>query len=396
MLTETESEHLENEESPARALYPALGEKYGQGVHGSLVFDDLRGDYLAAVLPGSGSPGEGCGDPKPLFCKKCGNSFWGKSSCMERLCPECYEKWARKEGRAMATRIFTGSHHLYGRKARKVHAVVSFRVDGQERLKELRARAYKVCKVHGIAGGAEIFHPFRKDEDDRFVPDGTVHFHIIGVAPGDIAPGSESEAADGIVFKHILDAKHNDFRGLRRMRDCVRLAQYLLTHCGIVEDRHSVTWFGCLAYNQLSTGLLEKEYPEAYEELNKVRGSRCPICGSWDTEPCEIYDGTGWPVVVVPMHPWPDYSPGDADGLRVIIENREGAELRAHAADSAIMRNARERMPLQSVLSVLEHHGQELVVARIESLQRDKKVAVRDGRLLPYDHMDHPARGGGD
>jgi hypothetical protein len=224
---------------------------------------------------------------------------------MMRSCPNCYGKWAASEARRASWRLWLGCHKKYWRygvKARLVHLVVSVPDRGQS-LPEFRQVVRRVLRAHGITGHFAVFHPFRRNESGQYARDGYLHSHVLGVAPGDITPGGTDGA--GVMFKHIRDKRSGDFRGLLRMQDCQRLIAYLLSHCGIVEGRHAATWGGEFSYNKLNQGALEAEYPAAVEAMRQ-RGHRCPVCGSWNTEPCIIYDSCGyWPPMPITMHPPP-------------------------------------------------------------------------------------------
>lgn len=159
---------------------------------------------------------------------------------------------------------------------RLLHCVVSF---PQGDMRTLRKRAIKIAKRHGICGGLSIFHPFRQDDDRQFVPDGYVHFHLIGLAPGHIDPGA---LGSDYVFKVIRDAKRGDYRGFKKPKEITACIFYLLTHCGVVGGAHALTWFGALSYNCFSMEAWETHFPEVIAYL-QPRGRECPFCGSTET-----------------------------------------------------------------------------------------------------------------
>lgn len=248
-----------------------------------------RDPYDIPVLPGSQDRGEGCGQSIPHHCNACGHSFIVESSCMLRTCPACWRRWAAKEARAAALRTWAGTQMIAPRRTgrRLVHAVISFK-DRNVPLPFLRKTAIKELKKHGLSGGLVIYHPFRQ-VDDHFVPDGYVHFHVIGLARGHIEPGSE---LDDYVFKVILDARRNDYRGFQRWREISATVFYLLTHCGILKGRHALTYYGELSYNQLSNGVIEAACPGL--ELKPELKHRCPSCHSFDIEPDWLIDYTDY------------------------------------------------------------------------------------------------------
>lgn len=259
-----------------------------------------------AVLPGHGSPGSDCGNSIEMFCRTCGNSFWAYSSCMMRECPDCYEKWASKEGSEASFRLWQVSLILYAYPVRKMHCVVSL-PDRGETVEELREKTRKILKSKGLTGGCLIPHPFRQDDDFQYVPDGYLHCHAICIAPGDIKPGKKGELY-GAIFKVIPDAQYGDYRGLRDRISAKRLIQYLLTHCGLVKGKHALTWFGVASYNSLSNEKLEASDPIGWNELRTPKERICPLCGSSDTEPCLQMDWTRG-LCVIRVHDPPNTEP---------------------------------------------------------------------------------------
>ena len=173
------------------------------------------------TLPGKGSPGPDCGSSRPMHCNTCGNGFLGTNSCMLRTCPNCFRKWAAKESKKAGIRLWAGAQVKTGKKFgyRIVHAVISLpEIDD---LPTLRKTARKIATDHGISGGALIWHPFRKP-NETWIPDGTVHFHCLGLARGNILPGTSSD----FVFKVIPDAIRKDYKGFQRAKEVKRCMLY--------------------------------------------------------------------------------------------------------------------------------------------------------------------------
>jgi len=213
---------------------------------------------------------------------------------MMRECPSCYGKWASALAGRVAWRMWaTARQRAHARDVRHwrvVHVVVSFPDEGRS-YRSAKARALRVAKEHGIDGGAAVFHPFRA-EGCHYAADGYFHYHVFGLALGDIVPGGLSR--DGaLVFKVLRDRVHGDFNGFRSPHELSRAVSYALKHSGIVSydtdadgsrrRRHSVTWFGVASYNQMSTAKLKSLHPEGYSAVHDPRGVRCPSCGSRDT-----------------------------------------------------------------------------------------------------------------
>jgi len=244
-------------------------------------------------LPGQGTPGPDCGHDVPMHCYHCGHAWVGRSSCMLRSCPNCWRKWAHGESRAAGLRMWAGCSMIAPKRTgrRIVHAVISFIPLAS--LAESRKYAIKMLKHHGLSGGMLIFHPFRQDEEKEYVFQSHIHFHVIALARGAIFPGS----AGTYFFKVIQDAKNKDFRGFQDVCGIKACVFYLLTHCGIVEGRHALTWWGELSYNMLSNEKLFDAIPELKRQMDYRPGRRCPACGSDDVSPDYITDWTDGSLV---------------------------------------------------------------------------------------------------
>ena len=157
------------------------------------------------------------------------------------------------------------------RECRLLHVVVSLPDAGQG-LEVARDEAYEIARRHNLDGGVAIPHPFDKP--------GYLKFHMIAFAYGGVLPGG----SDGdVVFKVVLDAEYGNYRGFRDAVGVRRCLMYLLSHCGIYEGHHALTWWGSLSYNRCPTELLRKSYPEAWDALNLLPEVRCPRCGCRET-----------------------------------------------------------------------------------------------------------------
>lgn len=257
------------------------------------------------ILPASGEVGEGCGQILHMVCPSCGHHWEGESRCKRRSCPHCGVLWASLEARKASARLWIGWHKLSAiqkRNGRLLHIVVSVnpKVAHERDVRELRSDAYALCRRHGVLGGTCVIHPFRDDDDGNYTEDG-LHFHIVGYAPADVVAG---DGKDGMLFKVVRDAKRGDFRGFQRMREVRHCLAYELSHAGIKDNLHGLTWWGAMAYNNLSQQTLLDEYPEAFAPPEK----RCPACGGTDIRVVvdvggewveRIYDRTAWPAAAV-------------------------------------------------------------------------------------------------
>jgi hypothetical protein len=186
-------------------------------------------------------------------------------------------------------------------------------------MNDFKPLAYLIAQKHNVIGGLCIGHPFRKDRYDKlWTHEMTVHFHIIGYALGDLGRGGSDHDKQGrmIVFKVIVDKEYGDYRGFRSERGVKRECQYLLTHCGILEGEHSLTWFGMMAYNRMTKTKIDALFPGALTET--VPKAQCPVCGSRDTESCVQMDFTDRRRCSVGVHEEPDHPP-DEIGLHEAI-----------------------------------------------------------------------------
>jgi len=173
-------------------------------------------------------------------------------SCHRPLCPICWSGWANREADKAEARL--NAFHLKGVDLKPIHVVVSVpHADYGLGLAELRKRVYLALKMVHCLGGMMIFHSKRQNDAGLwyFSP----HFHVVGY--GWIADVHQNFVRSGYIVKNV---------GVRKtVRGTIF---YQLSHCGISENHHSVTWFGALSYNRLSV-----DY-----EVRGVR--RCPLCGA--------------------------------------------------------------------------------------------------------------------
>ena len=172
-------------------------------------------------------------------------------TCMRAACPECYESWAGKEAGKIAHRL----QHA-PKQGKPIHLIVSPPVEFWIRssYESLRRMAYEIVKANGFRGGSCIFHHLRQNKTTKkwyFSP----HFHMIGF--GWIEGTKEGFEKHGWVVKNA---------GIRKTVSGTAL--YQLSHAGIHDHYHTVTWFGNLAYNNLKVPPMPEK-----EEV-------CPICGS--------------------------------------------------------------------------------------------------------------------
>lgn len=231
-------------------------------------------------LPGHGSHGKDCGNSLLMTCNDCGHVFVGTKHCHQKTCPDCWRTWAYLSGRRAGLRTWAGKKIVFGKwKGRLLHIVVSYPYVGGDP-NRYRKDCYKTCIEHGIEGGAVVMHHMRTDDDHNRVPDGYIHFHVIGLARGHVKPAEGSNP----IFKVIRDSRHKDYRGFQSAREVIDCITYILRHASVKEGpSHTLTYFGSISYNKLSDKDLEEKVPGLMEYLNKRLGSPCERCGSRDT-----------------------------------------------------------------------------------------------------------------
>jgi hypothetical protein len=227
-------------------------------------------------LPGHGVSKDSCGS---FFMKGCLNVSAHPDGlavfkpmvhkCHSPTCPICSRSWMIREAKRIDYRFAVASKK-FSHFGNPIHLVLSPALSYWSlNVDKLRKLAYAVSKQIGLLGGCCIFHPFRDTDDHRwyFSP----HFHIIGFGWIDGSVVAEVSSNSGWVCKNV---------GVRK--SVFGTAYYQLSHCGVNysnKKKHSVTWFGAMAYNKLKVGRAP---------LDQVF---CPYCG----EPLEtiIYCGPG-------------------------------------------------------------------------------------------------------
>jgi len=172
-----------------------------------------------------------------------------KWSCFRPSCKECYPKWIGRQANR-STRRIEEYEKISGKRPR--HVILSV-PKWKHKLseKEIRKEAYEILKSIHCFGGAIVFHPFRCDNlrNYYYFP----HYHVVGF--GRIRGITKSHNRRGWYIK-----------SMGRRKSTFHTFHYLLSHCGIKKNHHSVTWFGDLNYSKLK---LEKE-PDF---------TICPSCG---------------------------------------------------------------------------------------------------------------------
>jgi len=154
--------------------------------------------------------------------------------CMRQVCPVCHKAWAIRETMRAAKRL--RAFKLKGRILKPIHVVVSIpHVDYGLGICGMRFKVYKALKNVTFLGGMCIFHSKRwKNGVPYFSP----HFHILGY--GWLTDVRRNYIASGYVV-----------RNLRIRKSVEGTIWYQLSHAAASQNKHTVTWFGCLSYNKL-------------------------------------------------------------------------------------------------------------------------------------------------
>lgn len=181
---------------------------------------------------------------------------------MKRSCPNCYSKWGWREAWPAAEKI------LFNRENRNiVHGVVSFEGKTSEIL-DHRKVVYSVLQEHGILSGVLIPHHERHGRSD-----GYLHYHFLGFLGHHerYLPGKQG----WYVFKVI--------RWVNNPSDLVNVVHYFLTHCALVNGRHSITYFG-------------QKWRKPKQKQRKI-DEWCPICKKHSARTVPIIDKNGYYMI---------------------------------------------------------------------------------------------------
>ena len=173
-----------------------------------------------------------------------------KMSCHRLSCQICWPDSANREKDRATERL--KAFHLKGRVLKPIHLTVSVsRADYGLSLEGMRKKVYGALKMVHCLGGMMIYHSRRKNSYGEWYY--SPHFHVIGY--GWIIDVRKMYEFSGYIIKNI---------GIRKTVEGT--IYYQLSHAGISEKHHTVTWFGCLSYAKLHVKYVEKEE------------SVCPIC----------------------------------------------------------------------------------------------------------------------
>jgi len=221
-------------------------------------------------LPGTELKNETCGVWKTVGCD---NVFGhpenkqfvkhSKISCFRSKCEYCWlEKWLARESSRATQRIenyvkvfknlqFARSPNLQRKYLNPIHVIVSPSWNDKflsfDRLKE---KTRKLISQAGIEGGLMIYHPFGfdKKKNEWIV---RPHFHILGF--GWVVDTKKICDSEGWVIKNkgLRDSLHSTI-------------YYQLSHAGVTDGVHAITWFGSLSYRAKYSNLFKVEDEEEH------------------------------------------------------------------------------------------------------------------------------------
>jgi len=182
-------------------------------------------------------------------------------SCFRSACKKCWlKKWLARESSRSTKRIenYVALAQRNGfRNKKPIHVIVSPPWNQKyDRFDLLKEKCRRMMKEAGIIGGLLIYHPFRLDKETNIWVVHP-HFHVIGF--GWVVNTSRISSKEGWIIKNkgIRDSLHSTI-------------YYQLSHAGVSEKIHSITWFGTLGYRSKYANEIKVEK----EELDP----NCPFC----------------------------------------------------------------------------------------------------------------------
>ncbi len=266
-----------------------LTQGYQTKQKGKTIFKDL-----VWTLPGIAEKKNDCGD---WLSKGCFNTkdhpqnkvnvIHKKKSCFRSKCDYCWlEKWLARESTRATRRIekyaetwkrlnlkYDRCHIFEKRRSLKpIHVIISPSwKDKFMRFDLLKQKARMLIELAGIEGGLLIYHPFSYNEkESKWIT--RPHFHCVGY--GWVVDTKKISNEEGWVIKN------------KKTRDSLHSTiYYQLSHAGVSNDIHSITWFGLLSYRA--------KYSLNYKVEDEEPHDFCDYCGFMFVE-C-VFVGTDRP-----------------------------------------------------------------------------------------------------
>lgn len=185
-----------------------------------------------------------------------------KLSCFRSACEYCWmEKWLARESTRATLRIEKYQKVIKQigktRFTNPIHVIVSPSWNDKfMRYDLLKKRCRELLDEAGIVGGLLIYHPFKLDKKKMkwvCMP----HFHVIGF--GWVHDTKKISDEHGWVIKNkgVRESLHSTI-------------YYQLSHAGVAENIHSITWFGELGYRS--------KYAELIKVENEEPNDNCDFC----------------------------------------------------------------------------------------------------------------------
>ena len=232
---------------------------------------------LTWKLPGTYEKKETCGE---WITKGCDNVCFhpdnkkfvrhSKRSCFRSKCEYCWlEKWLARESHRATQRIenyvdffkklqFARSPKFQRKYLNPIHVIVSPSwKDKFMSYDQLKKKARKLLDRAGIEGGLMIYHPFGLDKKtDQWIV--RPHFHVVGF--GWVVDTTKISDSEGWVIKNkgLRDSLHSTI-------------YYQLSHAGVSDDVHAITWFGSLGYRA--------KYADRFKVDEDDETQFCDFCG---------------------------------------------------------------------------------------------------------------------
>nr|AIF11838.1 hypothetical protein [uncultured marine thaumarchaeote KM3_53_F08] len=186
-----------------------------------------------------------------------------KLSCFRSACEYCWmEKWLARESRRSTLRIekYESVMKQLGKTRfnKPIHVIVSPSWNDKfMRYDLLKKKCREILDKAGIKGGLLIYHPFKLDKKKMkwvCMP----HFHVVGF--GWLLDNNKNTDKQGWVIKN---------KGVRQSLHST--IYYQLSHAGVADNIHSITWFGELGYRS--------KYAELIKVENEEPNDNCEFCG---------------------------------------------------------------------------------------------------------------------
>jgi len=185
-----------------------------------------------------------------------------KLSCFRSACEYCWmEKWLARESRRATLRIEKFVKVIkqidHKRFANPIHVIVSPSWNDKfMRFDLLKKKCREILANSGVKDGLLIYHPFKLDKKNmKWVS--MPHFHVIGF--GWLLDNNKNMNKDGWVIKNkgVRESLHSTI-------------YYQLSHAGVADHIHSITWFGELGYRS--------KYAELIKVENDEPNDSCDFC----------------------------------------------------------------------------------------------------------------------